>query len=188
MKKQLLISLFLAVVLCACGGATSYTRKPVMQGIDYSNYAGNEAYYEFTSDIPDVDMTQTPAVSEADEVLGEDEDFTSENLANSYRNYGDVVVTVAKHKFKLGDNASRQDMTLLMQSIESSYTKALRTYRPSSFTYAMSSVGAVNPLSEVEVSCRLGERAANEVGQATCKLFFNSIREDYLKRVQEVKK
>ncbi len=186
MKTKLLISLLLATVLCACGGATSYTRKPVMQGIDYSNYAGNEAYYEFTSDIPDVDMSQTPAAS-AEEVLGEDEDFTSENLSSSYRNYGDVVVTVAKHKFKLGDNATRQDMTLLMKSIETSYTKALRTYRPSSFTYAMSSVGSVNPLSEVEVSCRLGERAANEVGQATCNLFFKNIREDYLRRVQEVK-
>ena len=47
------------------------------------------------------------------------------------------------------------------------------------FTYSISSVGAVNPLSDIEVSCILGEQAANEVGQVTCDLFFDTLVQQY---------
>lgn len=183
-------------LLTACGASTSYSaRKKVTQGIDYSNYGKNTAYYEFSSAIPgesepsvlDPSQTTATAPTAADEpVLGEDEDFISENLTNSYHTYGDVVVTVASHKFALGSSATRQDMTVLMQAMEKAYTKALRTYQPTGFTYTMSSVGAVNPLSVVQVQCRMSERSANANGQKACKMFFEQIRENYM-QAQEAK-
>jgi len=96
-----------------------------------------------------------------------------------------VVITVAKRKFKLGGNASRKEMGVFQQSLDKAYAQALRTYRPSGFTYSISSVGAVNPLSDIEVSCKLSERSANDVGQNTCDLFFNTIRTSYVALMKE---
>lgn len=190
MKIRIIVSLFLAILVCACSSTDFRSRKRVTQGIDYSRYRGNEAYYEFSSPFPteqpSVSEEQTePSVSGEETPLGEDEDFTSENMAGTYGNYGDVVVPVAARKFKLGPAASRKEMAVFQKAMERGYAKALRTYRPSGFTYAMSGVGAVNPLSDVEVSCKLSERSANDVGQATCTLFFNEIRTQYLELSKE---
>jgi len=192
MKIRLFVSVLLAALVCACSSTDYRSRKHVTQGIDYSRYPGNEAYYEFTSPIPGdpsvLDgQTQDSALDE-DAPLGEDEDFTSENMAGTYGNYGDVVVTVAKRRFKLGPEASRKEMAVFQKSMESAYAKALRTYRPTGFTYALSGVGSVNPLSDVEVSCKLSERSANDVGQSTCTLFFNTIRTKYLELSKEAAK
>ncbi len=189
MKVRLIISLCLAVLVCACSSTDYRSRKKVTQGIDYSRYRGNEAYYEFSSPIPsepsvlDAQAPETEPGEEADP--GEDEDFTSENFSGMYGNYGDVVVAVATRKFKLGPSASRKEMSVFQKAMETAYAKALRTYRPTGFTYALSGVGAVNPLSDVEVSCKLSERSANDVGQATCTLFFNEIRSQYLELSKE---
>lgn len=189
MKIRLFICLFLAALVCACSSTDYRSRKRVTQGIDYSRYRGNEAYYEFSSPIPtepSVLEGQTPdEQTEGEAQLGEDEDFTSENFSGTYGNYGDVVVTVATRKFKLGPSAARKEMSIFQKALETGYAKALRTYRPTGFTYAMSGVGAVNPMSEVEVSCKLSERSANDVGQATCTLFFNEIRVQYLELSKE---
>lgn len=190
MKIRIIVSLFLAILVCACSSTDFRSRKRVTQGIDYSRYRGNEAYYEFSSPFPpeqpSVSEEQTePPVSGEETPLGEDEDFTSENMAGTYGNYGDVVVPVAARKFKLGPSASRKEMAVFQKAMERGYAKALRTYRPSGFTYAMSGVGTVNPLSDVEVSCKLSERSANDVGQATCTLFFNEIRTQYLELSKE---
>ena len=175
------------ILLGACGSGTSYrAHKKVTQGINYSHYGGNDVYYEFTSAIPTQDQGNpfadrlTQEENPAEETPAEDEDFVSENLTNTYHTYGDVVVTVASHKFNLGASASRKEMTLLMKSIETAYAKALRLYRPSGFTYAMSSIGAINPLSQVQVHCRMSERSANDNGQKACKMFFDTIRSVYL--------
>lgn len=184
MKTRIIVSLLLAVLVSACSSTDYRSRKHVTQGIDYSRYPGNEAYYEFTSPIPGepsvLDGQTQEGESGEETPLGEDEDFTSENMAGTYGNYGDVVVTVATRKFKLGPSASRKEMAVFQKALEAGYAKALRTYRPTGFTYAMSGVGAVNPMSDVEVRCKLGERSANDVGQATCTLFFNEIRTQYL--------
>ncbi len=187
MKKYHWLFLGFVLLVSACAGNSN---KKVTQGIDYSRYPYREAYYEFTSPVPMNNNfvppeESTPAVEE--ETLGEDEDFTSENLTSSYRNYGDVVATVATRKFKLGEQASRQEMTALMKAVESAYSQTLRTYRPSGFTYSLSSVGAVNPLSEVQVYCRMSENSANQVGQSACTQFFNSIRTRYIQLMQEAK-
>jgi len=196
MKIRLGVLCLLGVLLCACGASTSFSsRKKVTQGIDYSRYGQSEPYYEFSSAIPE-DMQPSmladqpgesadnvPAAEE--ETLGEDEDFVSESLANSYQTYGDVVVTVASRKFELGASATRKDMAMLMKAMESSYARALRVYQPTGFTYTMSSVGAVNPLSVVQVQCRMSERSANANGQKACHAFFEQIRDNYVKAKKE---
>ena len=160
---------------------------------DFSNPNANQAYYEFSSsplDRPSVLSEQTTEeIEETDfEEPGEDEDFTAENISSAYGTYGDVVVTVASRKFKLGENATRQDMTKFQKALDSGYLAALHEYRPVGFTYAMSSVGTVNPLSDIEVSCILDEQAASDVGQPTCNLFFNTLIQQYntlLKEAQQ---
>lgn len=187
MKIRLGVVCLLGIFLCACGASTSFSsRKKVTQGIDYSHY-GKDASYEFSSLFPTDDNAFTDQLTasettgnEEEKPLGEDEDFVSENLTSSYQNYGDVVVTVASRKFELGASATRKDMTLLMQAIEYGYNKSLRIFQPIGFTYTMSSVGAVNPLSVVQVQCRMSERSANSVGQKSCKMFFDQIREKYI--------
>lgn len=187
MKTHIFLMTALSVLMCACGTGG---RKQVTQGITYSHYPKQEIYYEFTSPISNTatnfvppPLEETPTATE-EEPLGEDEDFTSENLTSSYHTYGDVVATVATKKFKLGEQATRKEMALLMKAVESSYSQALRTYRPSGFTYSLSSVGAVNPLSEVEIYCRMSENSANQVGQSACTQFFNSIRTKYTQLLQ----
>ena len=187
MKIRLFLLMILSVWLGACGTG----HKKVTQGIDYSHRPYREVYYEFTSPIPSSVDLMPPTVTQEDEVVspepaGEDEDFTSENLTSSYKNYGDAVATVATRKFKLGEQASRKEMTILMKAVEESYTQALHMYQPSGFTYSVSSVGAVNPLSDVEVYCRMSENSANKVGQSACMQFLNNIRARYIQLVQEV--
>jgi len=189
MKKQFvwLLGIILFAGACSTGG-----RKPVTQGIDYSHGFTPDTYYEFTSPIPDTTELPEPSVSEEDKkteeaALGEDEDFTSEELTSSYQNYGDVVATVATRKFKLGAQATRKEMTALMKAVDEAYAGVLRTYRPSGFTYSVSSVGAVNPLSDVEVYCRMSETSANKVGQSACTKFFTTIRTRYMELLQEAK-
>ena len=189
MKIRLFMLVVLAFLLGACSTGTSYRgNKKVTQGITYTRNGSNEAYYEFTSLVPGHDeaelrsevLADNRAQSEDEEPLGEDEDFTSEHLTGSYSRYGDVVVTVSSHKFQLGDTPSGK-MPLFMKSVENAYARALRTYRPSGFTYAMSSVGAVNPLSDVQVHCRMSERSANDNGQTACNLFFQTIRTEFVR-------
>lgn len=193
MKIRLLLVSILAVSLAACSTGTSYRgNKKVTQGITYARTGGPEGYYEFTSLIPGDRSTDSPFVdnlsendTQTDTELDEDEDFTSDQLASSYGRYGDVVVTVSSRKFQLGDAPSGK-MPLFMKSVEKAYAKALRAYRPNGFTYAMSSVGAVNPLSDVQVHCRMSERSANDNGQTACNLFFQTIRTEFI-RLQEAK-
>ena len=112
------------------------------------------------------------------------EDFTSENIATSYGTYGDVVITVATHKFKLGANASRKEMAVFQQAMDQAYSVALKQYRPTGFTYALSSVGAVNPLSDLEVTCKMSEHSANAVGQNACSTFFTNLASNYRRLIK----
>ena len=132
MKIRLLLMIILTFALGACSTATSYRgSKRVTQGIDYKHHGANEAHYEFTSVFP-TQGTLPQGVEDSfsgdEPELGEDEDFTSENLTGSYGRYGDVVVTVSSRKFQLGDNPSGK-MPLFMKAVEAAYAKALRTYR-----------------------------------------------------------
>ncbi len=188
MKVRISIICLVAVFISACatGG------KKVTQGINYSRSTKNQVTYEFSSAIPltmppsviGEEMTANPEGENTDESVqtsgAQDEDFVAENAANSYSTYGDVVVTVSSRKFELGNSATRKEMAILMKSIETAYGRALRMYQPSGFTYAVSSVGASNPLSDVRVNCRMSERSANDNGQEACKLLFDEIRNVYM--------
>lgn len=182
MKSCFLVIFVSAVVLAGCSALQDPSKKGTGVLTDFSNPNANQAYYEFSSlplDKPSV-LSETVEEPETQaEEIADDEDFTAENIASAYGTYGDVVVTVASHKFKLGENATRQDMTKFQKALDSGYLTALHQYRPVGFTYAMSSVGTVNPLSDIEVTCKLSERSANQVGQSTCRTFFNTVTRQY---------
>ncbi len=182
MKKHVLFLVGISLLAAGCSSLQDPSKRTSTQTMDFFAPTANTAYYEFTSsplDRPSV-LEEPPAEEPAAPTDPEaDEDFTAENVSGAYGTYGDVVVNVASHKFKLGPSASRQEMQYFQKALDEAYTVVLRQYRPVGFTYAMSSVGAVNPLSDIEVSCKLSERSANQVGQATCNGFFKTVAARY---------
>lgn len=187
MKKSILFLVIAGLVMSACG--TSNNRKK-WSGIDYSAY--ERPVVRDTDDytarpLPGPSILGESGFEDAEEMPTEDEDFTSEEIASSYGRYTDVTVTAATKRVKLGTGATAKHMALFQRALDTAYKKALRMYRPSGFTYSISSVGAVNPLSDIEVSCILDERAANDVGQPTCNLFFNTLVQQYNRLYQEAK-
>ena len=154
-------------------------RQPVLTPVD-----------DYTAEpLPAPTVTgQLPAATpEETYTPSEDEDFTSDEIASSYGRYTDVTVVAAAKRIKLGSGANSKHMALFQKALDAGYKKALRTYRPSGFTYSISSIGAVNPLSDIEVRCILDEQAANDIGQDTCNLFFKTLVEQYNTLLQEAK-
>lgn len=191
MKRQISFMVMLAVLSAGCAGLQDPSKRREVVLADFANPNANSAYYEFTSsplDRPSV-LTETnaPVDFEETDMQADDEDFTAENAASAYGTYGDVVVTVASHKFKLGANATRKEMSAFQKALDDAYNVILKQYRPVGFTYSMSSVGTVNPLSDIDVACKLSERSANQVGQATCTSFFKTVTSRYLKLIKESK-
>lgn len=192
MKARLLLLGCLLLTLNACNNHNYTSRKKIERGIDYTAYQGAQGQRPSTSDFTSY-WTGAPSV--LDDVVSplegetsgadEDADFTSEGMESSYGRYGDAVVTVAAKKIKLGKSATQKHMSIFQKALDKAYASALRAYRPTGFTYSISSVGAVNPLSDVEVSCMLGEQAASEVGQATCNLFFQDLVTSYVELMKE---
>lgn len=187
MKIRLLSLAVSALLLGACLGSNDYrSRKKIDTRPSFSAFDDKETYYEFTSVLP-----ETPSVlgedlsSGGEQTPGEDEDFTSENLAGAYGRYGDVAVTVATKKMRLGASATQKEMALFRQAVDKAYAAALREYHPAGFTYSMSAAGAVNPLSDIEIGCMLGEQSASEVGQLTCNMFFKETASNYTQLLNE---
>lgn len=177
------------LIMAGCMLPSSKSTKPL--GIDYAAYEQpnlNPAD-DFTAPLPQPSIlaeapAEQPEAAE-EQTPSEDEDFTSEEIASSYGRYTDVTVVVAAKRIKLGTTATAKHMDLFQKALTAAYKKALRTYHPSGFTYSISSVGAVNPLSDIEVNCILEEQSANEVGQSTCNLFFKTLNTQYNSLVQE---
>lgn len=189
MKKTFLFVFGAVVLLVGCASTENYTSRRKYTGIDYGAYErpftvpGGDDY---TASLPEPSIlgeTEEPQET----TPGEDEDFTSEEIASSYGRYTDVTVVAAAKRVKLGASANSKNMALFQKALDSAYKKALRTYRPAGFTYSISSVGAVNPLSDIEVSCILGEQAASDVGQSTCNLFFQTLVQQYNTLLEEAK-
>ena len=197
MKKVLLVGVLGTMILSACGTNSNYTSRRKLTGIDYSSYErassvpGAANQEDFVGALPGPTVLEEPAAAlvhgSEEPALSEYEEFTSEEIASSYGRYTDVTVVVAAKRIKLGPSANTQNMALFQKALDAAYKKSLRTYRPSGFTYSIASVGAVNPLSDIEVSCVLGEQSANEVGQQTCNLFFQTLIQQYNKLLQEAK-
>ena len=185
MKKTVLFCT-LCAVLCAACSSVDYTSRRKLKGIDYSAYENPSAFTgindtnNYYGQLPDPSVLGEGGLFQQTEpAVDESADFTSEEIAASYGRYTDVTVVAAAKRVSLGASANSKNMALFQKALDAAYKKALRTYRPSGFTYSISSVGAVNPLSDIEVSCILGEQAANEVGQVTCDLFFDELVRQY---------
>lgn len=190
MKNTLLVAVVAALFLGACASTDDYTSRKKYSGIDYSAYERSNYIVpadDFTGSLPGPSVLGEGEEPAEPAAPAEDEDFTSEEIAASYGHYTDVTVVAAAKRVKLGYSANTKHMALFQKALDAAYKKALRTYRPSGFTYSIASVGAVNPLSDIEVSCILGEQAADQVGQATCNLFFNTLEEQYNTLVKEAK-
>lgn len=189
MKLRVCFTILLGMLVAGCTSLQDPSKRGGAALTDFANPNANTAYYEFSSfplDSPSVLTEQDePDGYVAEETLSAAEDFTAENASGAYGTYGDVVVTVASHKFKLGAEAARKEMVAFQKALDDSYNVILKQYRPVGFTYSMSSVGTVNPLSDIDVACKLSERSANQVGQATCMSFFKSVTSRYLKLIKE---
>lgn len=189
MKKTFLLALGAFVLFAGCASTENYTSRRKYTGIDYGAYERSFAAPggdDYSASLPEPSIlgeTETPEET----TPGEDEDFTSEEIASSYGRYTDVTVVAAAKRVKLGAAANSKNMALFQKALDAAYKKALRTYRPAGFTYSISSVGAVNPLSDIEVSCILGEQAASDVGQPTCDLFFQTLVQQYNTLLEEAK-
>ncbi len=188
MKKTILWLITGVLFLGACAAPSNRSAK--WSGIDYSAYERPviTSSDDYTGVLPDPSILaegSLPPAAETAQTPSEDEDFTSEEIASSYGRYTDVTVVVAAKRVKLGAAATSKHMALFQKALDAGYKKALRTYRPSGFTYSISSVGAVNPLSDIEVSCILDEQAASDVGQPTCNLFFNTLIQQYNSLLKE---
>lgn len=183
MKMRVCLMLFAGVLVTGCTSLQDPSKRITLATEDFFALDSNRAYYEFSSsplDRPSVLEEQPVEQTEGTASAQEDEDFTAENVSGAYGTYGDVVVTVATHRFKLGPNASRKEMGAFQKALDEAYTVVLKQYHPVGFTYSMSSIGAVNPLSDIDVSCKLSERSANQVGQVTCNGFFKTVTTRYL--------
>lgn len=192
MNVRVFTFLVLAVGLAACAGTGDYrSKKTIRQGLDYGMYTDYETATQFPTGpldapsvldgsyvAPEADLTQPQAPSQ-------EEDFTAELPSGSYSTYGDVAIPVASKKFRLGASATQKEMGYFQRALDQAYSRALRSYRPTGFTYSVSGVGSVNPLSDIEVSCMLSEDSANSVGQKTCQLFFQEIGLAYAQLLQE---
>lgn len=192
MNVRVFTFLVLAVGLAACAGTGDYrSKKTIRQGLDYGMYTDYETATQFPTGpldapsvldgsyvAPEADLTQPQAPSQ-------EEDFTAELPSGSYSTYGDVAIPVASKKFRLGASATQKEMGYFQRALDQAYSRALRSYHPTGFTYSVSGVGSVNPLSDIEVSCMLSEDSANSVGQKTCKLFFQEIGLAYAQLLQE---
>jgi hypothetical protein len=114
------------------------------------------------------------------ELSGDDEDFVGVSRINKKSVYGDAVVVIAGKKFDLGRSAGEKEMALFRKSLDAGYAGAMNRYLPLGFTYALSMIGTVNPLSTVEVQCMMSEQSAQDVGQQTCNFFFNEVKNNFL--------
>lgn len=191
MNVKPIILILCAGVLAACFSTGDYrSSKTISQGLDYSMYTDYEGRYELPSgplgapSVLDGSYEDPFAVGETN-VVSADEDFTASLPASAYDTYGDVVVPVAKKKFQLGAKATSKEMGIFQKALTRAYNLALRAYNPAGFTYSVSSVGAVNPLSDIEVSCMLAESSANSVGQNTCNKFFQELSSNYYDMLEE---
>ena len=185
MKRTFLFMAALAFLLVACAAPNN---KKEWRGIDYSAYEmpALSTHDDYVGALPQPSILQeNQFAQDAEEMPSADEDFTSEEIASSYGRYTDVTVVAATKRVKLGANATTKQMALFQKALDNGYKRALRTYHPSGFTYSIASVGAVNPLSDIEVSCILDEHAASDVGQPTCNLFFNTLVQQYNNLLKE---
>ncbi len=155
------------VLICAATllfGCPASNRRDTKKNIDLGKY---DQTSDFTGTLP----TETQP--------GDDEGFVGVSTLGKKTSYGDAVIVVATNKIALGRTANDKHMKAFQTSLDSAYLAAQKMYKPLGFTYSISPVGAINPLSDIEVQCVLSEESAQDVGQQTCSLFFAKVKEEY---------
>lgn len=149
MKTKFFVILAVSILAAAC--------VPPRKGLNISTYE------DFTGKEP------APV---------EDEGYTGVSSLAQRSSYGDAVVVVASRRISLGRDAGESAMNAFRASLDAAYLAARRAYGAPGFTYSLSPVGAVNPMSDMEVQCVISEDSAQDLGPQTCNLFFNRLKEE----------
>lgn len=165
-------------------GCNSYNPKKYKRytGIRYEDYAQDARKQEFLdNNISEVEQNDISSpVFEQVEAMDDDSVVESTNSA-----YGEAIVVMATKKINLGKDATAKEMHFLQTGLESSYNNALNTYKVPGFTYSLTPIGEINPLSLFEVKCILSENYANATGKRACDFFFSQIAQEYAKAKEE---
>lgn len=181
MNKIIFCVVTLSVVFAGCN---SYSPKRYKRysGIRYEDYAENARKQELLdNNISEVEQNDISSpVFDQVEAIDDDSIVESTNSA-----YGEAVVVMATKKINLGKDATAKEMLLLQTGLESAYNNVLSTYKVPGFTYSLTPIGEINPLSLFEVKCVLSENYANFRGKSACDSFFGQIAQEYTKAKEE---
>jgi hypothetical protein len=184
MNKIIFSLVALSLIFCACN---SYSPKKYKRytGIRYEDYVENARKQELLdNNMTEVEQNDISSpIFEQVEAMDDDSVVESTNSA-----YGEAVVVMATKKINLGKDATSKEMQILQTALEKSYNNALSTYKVPGFTYSLTPMGEINPLSLFEVKCVLSENYANSRGKSACDLFFGQISQEYAKAKEEAAK
>lgn len=175
--KKIKLLFPLAAALCILGACDTYSERNYKKysGISYEEYTGQnqkEPAAQKTEPLRE-DISQSDIA--APQPAAEDVTVEDEIIESSNSSYGEAAVVMASKKISLGKDASYQDMQTFQTALDEAYKAALQKYRAAGFTYAMSPVGTVNPLSLLDVQCLLSESYATAKGKEVCDFFFSEI-------------
>lgn len=177
--------IFSLAILCLFFGAcNSYSPRNYKKytGIRYEDYEQNaKKQGVLDADLSEIEQADISApVFEQVEAIEDDAVVESTNTA-----YGEAVVVMATKKVALGKEATIKEMHFLQTGLENAYNSTLKNYRVPGFTYSLTPVGNINPLSLFEVKCILSENYANASGKKACDFFFSQINQEYAKAKEE---
>ncbi len=173
-KIKFLLPLTAALILGACGVYSEKNYKKY-SGISYEEYDRQTAKDQAAQRVEPLEENVNQNDIDAPEPSGENLNIEEEIIESSNSSYGEAAVVMASKKISLGKDASYQDMQTFQTALDEAYKAALQKYRAAGFTYAMSPVGTVNPLSLLDVQCLLSESYATAKGKEVCDFFFSEI-------------
>ena len=189
MIRILFALLFSSIILSACGASYDQKNYKKYTGISYQEYEAKRKQHQQEQEKEKVEYLYQRDVEEdnIDLYPSVTTDIIEEDVIESVNSsYGEAVVVMASKKISLGKDASYKDMQLFQNALDSSYKMVFSRYRADGFTYAMSPAGTVNPLSVMEVQCKLSENYATAKGKALCDYFFEQISNAYAKEQSNV--
>ncbi len=173
-KIKFLPLLAAALLLGACGVYSEKNYKKYT-GISYEEYDRQTAKDHAAQRVEPLEENINQNDIDAPQPESEDLNIEEEIIESSNSSYGEAAVVMASKKISLGKDATYQDMQTFQTALDGAYQAALQKYRAAGFTYAMSPVGALNPLSLLDVQCLLSESYATAKGKEVCDFFFSEI-------------
>lgn len=89
---------------------------------------------------------------------------------------GTKLKNVMSQKFLLGASPGYEKTRDFTLTVEEAYEETCgQNPSKTEFSYAIEPVGVVNPFSEVEIKCAVGERTSFAAGKRICAEFFGNI-------------